>query len=96
MTDQEYIDKHNCLLRDVQTHPYFSRYLFLTPPAENTNDINNFWFGIWVHLPDSTSLHAPENKDVFYRICDMNDGDLPDSLMGDDHLGDDLEDRIPF
>ena len=36
----------------------------------NTENVLKFFQDFWEALPDDSSLHSAENRDVFYKICD--------------------------
>ena len=35
----------------------------------NTENVLKFFQDFWEALPDDSSLHSAENRDVFYKIC---------------------------
>ena len=36
----------------------------------NTENVLKFFQDFWEALPDDSSLHSADNRDVFYKICD--------------------------
>ncbi len=77
----EYLAKHNQLLFDCLQSKFFKEYLTVHS-VNNDTDIYDYWFNLWVDLPDDPILHSPVNKSLFYRICDMSE-DVPETV-GDD------------